>query len=366
MSAVATQFDSVTDASALSAARQSAEIPNQSDCAGSSARTSLLADSTPDAPLSFVTLEEQIEQALYQYRQREFHGFLNVIPEGIALCSRDNIIQFSNAALNAMLDQPTPPTGRNLADLIFAADDSARVTMQQNRAAILELPRGRETADGVWRVARYPVNSAAAQPTGSVWTVRNITQQKLADEMRDHFVTAATHELRTPLANIRAYAQTLLTEDDIDLAQEKHFINVIDGEAARLSRFVDDLLDVNQMQAGSLALDRHQVDLQRLVSEVDAKVRPLMEAKSLSFDMVIPPKLPQIHADKDKLSAAIVSLATLLLALLRSQHLLVAIGEYPSISSGLEVHGVPHWVSARTVSCAQSNWRRCLYIERTL
>ena len=79
-----------------------------------------------------------------------------------------------------------------------------------------------------------------------VWIIRDVTQQKLAEEMRDPFVDTATHELRTPLANIKAYAETLALADVIDVEQQKQFLNTINSEATRLARFVDDLLERQQ------------------------------------------------------------------------------------------------------------------------
>ena len=80
--------------------------------------------------------------------------------------------------------------------------------------------------------------------------MRDVTQQKLAEEMRDQFVDTATHELRTPLANIKAYAETLALADMIDVEQQKQFLNTINSEATRLARFVDDLLSVSSMELG--------------------------------------------------------------------------------------------------------------------
>ena len=94
--------------------------------------------------------------------------------------------------------------------------------------------------------------------------------------MRAEFLQSATHELRTPLMNIRAYAETLELTDDIDVEQQKEFCNIINSEAVRLSRFVDELLDVDKMEAGALSLVRLETDLDRLLGEVIAKVQPQM------------------------------------------------------------------------------------------
>src|SRR4029079_10189670 len=138
----------------------------------------------------------------------------------------------------------------------------------------------------ITRVARRPIHAGEGGGTEShVWTIRDVTQQKLAEEMRDQFVDTATHELRTPLANIKAYAETLALADVIDIEQQKQFLNTINTEATRLARFVDDLLSVSSMELGSLSLNKQVTELTRMLKEVLAKVRPQMEEKDLTFEV---------------------------------------------------------------------------------
>ncbi|MAT15556.1 MAG: histidine kinase, partial [Planctomyces sp.] len=93
-----------------------------------------------------------------------------------------------------------------------------------------------------------------------------------------------------------------------DVEDHKNFCNIINSEATRLARLVDSLLDIKQIEAGSLSISRHETDLMRLIEEVCENVRPLMEQKQLNFDVVIPPKLSKVSVDKDKIVAALVNL----------------------------------------------------------
>jgi signal transduction histidine kinase len=141
-----------------------------------------------------------------------------------------------------------------------------------------------------------------------VWSVRDTTQQKLADQMRDQFVNMATHELRTPLTNLKALAEILAESRVTDVDQQKKFCNTINEEVARLARFVDDLLQLSRMEAGSTVLQQQLTDMERLFSDVVNKVRPQMEQKRIAFEVDVPPKLPELVADKDKITVALVNL----------------------------------------------------------
>ena len=126
--------------------------------------------------------------------------------------------------------------------------------------------------------------------------------------MRNDFVLTVTHELRTPLSNIKAYAETLAVHEDIDVEQQRKFYNTIIAEVTRLSRFVDELLNVSQMEAGAMSLVQHETDLERLLADVIEHVQPNMKEKRISFEALIPAKLPKLHVDKDKIIASLVNL----------------------------------------------------------
>ena len=96
--------------------------------------------------------------------------------------------------------------------------------------------------------------------------------------------------------------------DDIDVEQQKQFFNTINDEATRLARFVDELLNVSQMESGAMSLARHETDTQRLIEEVIEHVRPEIDRKQIDFERLLPPKLPKLNVDKDKVTAALVNL----------------------------------------------------------
>ena len=141
-----------------------------------------------------------------------------------------------------------------------------------------------------------------------IWVIEDITQQALAMKSRDQFLMTATHELRTPLGNLMAYAETLVTNDGINVEQQKEFCNVLYAEASRLSRLVDHLLSVGQMEVGSLVITQVEVDLAVVVGDAIANLHAQSEAKSHKVEAEISPKLPPARGDRDKLSAVIVNL----------------------------------------------------------
>lgn len=261
-------------------------------------------------------LEERVTRAVSGLQERHSHNVLNALADGVVISDAAGKIRFANCAAAALLgcrnadELLTRPLDEALGLDTAAGGEKVRRQFQNpaDFCVVAELHKTADVADGVLRIARSPVPDSGGDNSAYVWTLRDVTQTKLSEEMRTQFVCSATHELRTPLANIKAYAETLSMDDGIDFEKQKEFFNIINTEATRLSRFVDDLLDISRMEAGSLSLERHETDLQRMVEEVLEKVRPQAEQKGLSFESALPPKLPKLNLDKDKVAAALVNL----------------------------------------------------------
>ena len=262
-------------------------------------------------------LQSRLAEALEGFRQRKADQILNSLPDGVALTDDQGRVTFANQALAALLGIAADGAalgGRSMEELLGldAASDSLKAFFDPEsrvRTVAVELARSGEAAAGVLRVARHPLRGPTGSPAGGhVWSVRDVTQQKLAEQMRSQFVNSATHELRTPLANIKAYAETLVLSEMLDVEKQKEFCNTINAEATRLARFIDDLLSISSMEVGALSLARQETDLERMFREAIEKVRPQVQQKKGTLRCSLPEKLPKLKLDKDKIVAALVNL----------------------------------------------------------
>ena len=261
------------------------------------------------------SLEARLSEIVPTIQQRKMDVVLNSLSDGIAITDPEGAITFANQALAAMFDIPDDEVqGKTVLECLkpnwsLSTDNALFDPKLQQRAVAEEISQTDSTSPCVLRVVRQPIRAHDSQPNaGHVWSVYDVTQQKLAEEMRSQFVDTATHELRTPLANIKAYAETLVLSEMNDIEQQKDFLNTINSEATRLARFVDDLLSVSSMEVGSLTLTRQETDLRRMFNDAVTKIRPQLEEKQLDFDMVLPEKMPAMSLDKDKIVASLVNL----------------------------------------------------------
>ncbi len=138
---------------------------------------------------------------------------------------------------------------------------------------------------------------------GTVVVIEDVTQLHAAEEARANFIAHATHELRTPLTNMRLYAETALG-DDCDEAMLGTCLNVINQEVRRLERVVSDMLSVSEMEAGALSIQEGEARLDQLFEELKQEFEHQAQAKGVKLKFTLPPKLPVIKGDRDKLLQA--------------------------------------------------------------
>src|SRR5690606_16712293 len=90
-------------------------------------------------------------------------------------------------------------------------------------------------------------------------------QLKELDRLKDDFMSSVTHELRTPLTSIRAFSEMLHDDPMIDLTERKRFLGIIVSEAERLTRLVNQVLDMAKIESGHAEWHNSDIDMRELV-----------------------------------------------------------------------------------------------------
>lgn len=126
-----------------------------------------------------------------------------------------------------------------------------------------------------------------------------LAQAQEADRLKSAFLATVSHELRTPLTSIKGFAETLLSEDVTwDEATQRDFLETIVEEADKLRDLVNQLLDMAQLEAGTLQLSRHACSLPHIVDVTTERMQPLLMSRSVQVHLT--PDLPLINADHER------------------------------------------------------------------
>ncbi len=121
------------------------------------------------------------------------------------------------------------------------------------------------------------------------------------------FISDLVHELRTPLTSIIGYSKLML-DHEFDPATRRRFLETIHREATRLSGLVNDFLDLARLESGRARISKKPVQLRPLLEECIAIMRPQADSRRITIRLAIPPLLPPVPADEDRLRRVVLNL----------------------------------------------------------
>jgi len=121
------------------------------------------------------------------------------------------------------------------------------------------------------------------------------------------FISDLIHELRTPLTSIIGYSKLML-DHEFDPATKRRFLETINREATRLSGLVNDFLDLVRLESGRAKINKKPVQLRQLLEECVAIMRPQADSRKIKIKLTIPPLLPLVPADEDRLRRVVLNL----------------------------------------------------------
>ena len=133
-------------------------------------------------------------------------------------------------------------------------------------------------------------------------------QLKSLDSLKDDFMSSVTHELRTPLTSIRALAELMRDDPKIDLAQRKQFIDIIVSETERLSRLVNQVLDMAKIESGHAEWHTETVDMCALVKQAVVTTSELFRERQTQVRVDVPEVPLVLMADPDRLTQVMLNL----------------------------------------------------------
>jgi signal transduction histidine kinase len=128
------------------------------------------------------------------------------------------------------------------------------------------------------------------------------------DRLKDDFMSSVTHELRTPLTSIRALAELLRDDPKIELAQRIQFIDIIVSETERLSRLVNQVLDMAKIESGHAQWRTSQVDLAALIKQAVSTTAELFRERQTEVTLDLPTQPLRVMADHDRLMQVMLNL----------------------------------------------------------
>ena len=131
---------------------------------------------------------------------------------------------------------------------------------------------------------------------------------KELDRLKDEFLSTVTHELRTPLTSVRSFSEILHDNPEIEADERAKFLAIIIRESERLTRLINQVLDLAKIEAGRMEWRITDVDLKEVIADTVVTLRHLFEERNVALEVRLPDKVPRVRGDRDYLMQVVINL----------------------------------------------------------
>ena len=242
------------------------------------------------------------------------------LPDGVIELGPDRVILSVNAAtLRLTGHSASVLLGRSCAEALEPRDESGKALLVNGwhpsvrLAAVSVIPEHEVVlsgADGTdvrtFVTGRYHRDESGAV-SGATLILRDAGRRRELAAAGAQVVSTVSHELRSPLTSVKGYTSLLLSRwDRLGDDDKKMMLEQVNRDADRVTRLITELLDINRLASGRLALRRQMVDLEKLVRGVLEHLQ--MEHEDMEATVEFPEALPPVYADADKLVQVVTNL----------------------------------------------------------
>ncbi|HEX7240773.1 MAG TPA: ATP-binding protein, partial [Longimicrobiaceae bacterium] len=241
------------------------------------------------------SLAAQLQRRLGQLEgeRAEMQALIDSMAEGVLALGADGTVRRANPAARRMFGLDRDPRGLTPSEI---ARRPGFLRVVERALAGEQVSPAELVHDG-----RHFLSTA--QPLaggGAVLVFLDVSALRRLEDVRRDFVANASHELKTPLTAIRGYSETLLDEN-LPPELRRRFAEVVKGNADRLQRIVDDLLDLSRIESGGWRAEPETVEVEEAAGEAWSTLEREAEEKGVGFAVEVSPGCGHVHADPSAL-----------------------------------------------------------------
>ncbi len=269
--------------------------------------------------------ELEVRNRVMLYEKKRTESIVDSLSDGVIVTDAYNKVSFINRECETLLGvERLDMIGRVPSDVVqdetitaFLNDCSPsagahgrdeRSATKRNLKHVADVEVQRTNGTCHIRAAHVPVLDGNGKPCGAITTLRNTTQEMLEEAARKDFISSVTHELRAPLTAIKSYVEMLIDNEAKDPELQRDFFNTINEEADRLSRLINDMLNMSKMEVGNLVLNKSIVRTKKLLEDAVNGVRSAAKGKDIDLGATVADNLPDVEADKEMVRVVVTNL----------------------------------------------------------
>jgi two-component system, OmpR family, phosphate regulon sensor histidine kinase PhoR len=247
-----------------------------------------------------------------EQEQAKATAILDGMVEGVVAVDGHDAILLMNESARAIF-QLDRGRGEHKPFLEVLRNADLHAILRESRAAGEDEPVRRELrlstpVERFLRVSAVPLRLDRDE-VGVVMVLHDVTELRRLEQVRTEFVANVSHELRTPLTAIQGYLETLLGGALEEPQNARPFLDVVFRHTERLGRLLADLTDLSNIELGKTVLRRQPTIVAEVVDSTLAIIAPRAQAGGVALSRDLPPDLPRVLADHDRLAQILINLA---------------------------------------------------------
>lgn len=237
------------------------------------------------------------------------HTLIDRLPDPLLVFDGQMRVLFANAAAQTLVGPAA--TGRHIATVLRNAPLMSAIdgVIEDGKTRTIEyavpVPVRRTYSAFIASIGDGPPG-----PSGMVLVqLRDVTEARQIEAMRADFVAFASHELKTPLASLSGFIDTLRGHAKDDPAARDKFLGIMAAQADRMRRLIDDLLSLSRIELREHIRPSAGIDLVGVVKDVADGLMPLAEQQGVEIAVTAPAALPPVCGDREELTQVVQNLA---------------------------------------------------------
>ena len=256
-------------------------------------------------------LADQLARNMYTLivERNRLRNMLNGLSEGIVAIDAEGRVTHTNPALHKLISRPQPGAHFPDARMKTIPDETIWADFDHVIETGEAMSRNIESRDMILRMTVTPIVDEIDAIAGAVGLFSDITRQERLEKTRRDYVSNVNHELRTPLTAMRALIEPLKEGMVTEEADRQRYYDIILREIMRLSRLINDQLELSRLQSGTLSIQKSRMALDDLVYDVCDRYTAIAEEHSLKLRIDTDfSRCPQVYANADRVEQMLIIL----------------------------------------------------------
>jgi len=253
----------------------------------------------------FKTTYEKYQKVTAEKTQTE--TVVRSMAEGIVVVNNKGEVLLMNPAAEKLIGEDTKsgsifsnPKGGRLISMVKEGAGSA--------GKEIELLSENDNTKRVLRASSAVIENESGQTIGMVSVLTDVTKQRELEEMKSRFLSTVSHELRTPLVTIQKAIELIHRQTGRLTPDQEKFIDIAERNLQSLSRLINDLLDMQKIEAGKLEMIYTPARIQEVIRTVVENLSHWGQSKGVKIENRAPAELPEVEIDAQRIGQVLINL----------------------------------------------------------